>query len=124
VRGRGGRRRRRPQVEVSGRSVLVRLVVDDEHQLGHRARIKAEFDEHKFLDVDYRTMPMKRSQKAMSTRWDIIHASVNFFHGFHSEVENREDSGTNVVDLVRLFLPPVYIVSFNHDLIVFCTTFD
>jgi hypothetical protein len=36
------------------------------------ARIKAEFDERKFLDKDYHVMPMKRSQKAMSTRWAII----------------------------------------------------
>jgi hypothetical protein len=35
-------------------------------------RIKAEFDERKFVDKDYRMMPMKRSQKAMSTRWAII----------------------------------------------------
>jgi hypothetical protein len=66
-----------------------------------------EFDERKFLDKDYRTMPMKRRQKAMSTRWTTIHESVNMFHGFHLKLENRADSGTNAGDSVRLFLPPV-----------------
>jgi hypothetical protein len=36
------------------------------------ARIKAEFEERKYLDKEYATMPMKRSQKVMSTRWVII----------------------------------------------------
>jgi hypothetical protein len=44
------------------------------------ARIKTEFDERKFPDNDYHTMPMKRSQKATSTHWAIIRGSVNMFH--------------------------------------------
>jgi hypothetical protein len=32
------------------------------------ARIKAEFNERKQVNKDYRTMEMKRSQNAMSTR--------------------------------------------------------
>ncbi|KAK1697704.1 hypothetical protein QYE76_014401 [Lolium multiflorum] len=32
----------------------------------------------------------------MLTRWAIIQASVNMFHGFHSEVENRGDRGINI----------------------------
>jgi hypothetical protein len=44
------------------------------------ARINAEFDAPKFLDNDYHTMPMKRSQKATSTHWAIIRGSVNMFH--------------------------------------------
>jgi hypothetical protein len=35
-------------------------------------RIKAEFDERKYVDKEYTVMPMKRSQKAMLTRWAII----------------------------------------------------
>jgi hypothetical protein len=71
------------------------------------ARIKVEFDERRFVDKDYRMMPMKKIQKAMSMRWAIIQVSVNLFHGLHSELENRGDSGTNIGDLVCLFLPPV-----------------
>jgi hypothetical protein len=35
-------------------------------------RIKAEFDERKYVDKEYTVMPTKRSQKAMLTRWAII----------------------------------------------------
>jgi hypothetical protein len=57
------------------------------------AVIKAEFDERKYLEKDYRTMVMKRSQKAMTTRWAIIHAQENMFHVYHHELKNRADSG-------------------------------
>jgi hypothetical protein len=57
------------------------------------AVIKAEFDEHKYLEKDYMTMVMKRSQKAISTRWAIIHVQENMFHAYHHELENRADSG-------------------------------
>jgi hypothetical protein len=53
------------------------------------ARIKAEFDERKYVDKDYAMMPMKSSQKTMSTRWAIIQAQVNTFHGYHAELEAR-----------------------------------
>jgi hypothetical protein len=39
---------------------------------------------------------MKRSQKAMSTRWAIIQASVNMFHGYHHDLETIGDSGTDI----------------------------
>ena len=65
------------------------------------ATIKAEFDERKFLNKEYLTMVMKRSQKAMSTRWGIIQASVNMFHGYHVGLEDRADSGMNSADMVR-----------------------
>jgi tRNA C32,U32 (ribose-2'-O)-methylase TrmJ len=66
------------------------------------ARIKAEFDERKLVNKDYHKMTMKRSQKAMLTRWAFIQASVNMFHGFHNEVETRGDNDTNLSDVVRL----------------------
>jgi hypothetical protein len=40
----------------------------------------------------------------MSTRWAIIQASVNMFHGFHHEIETRGDSSIDVSGVVRLFL--------------------
>jgi hypothetical protein len=43
----------------------------------------------------------------MLTRWASIQTSVNMFHGHHTELENRADSGTNASDMVRLFLPQV-----------------
>jgi hypothetical protein len=63
-------------------------------------RIKAEFDERKYLDKKYVTMPMKRIQKAMSTCWAIIQAQVNASHGYHADLEARRDSGTSLIDLV------------------------
>jgi hypothetical protein len=71
------------------------------------ARTKEKFDERKFVDKDYRTMPMKRGQQAMSTRWAIIQASVIMFYGYHTELEKRADSGTNASDTIHIFLPPV-----------------
>ena len=68
------------------------------------ARIKAEFDERKLINNEYKKVTMKRSQKAMSTRWAIIQASVNSFHGYHHDLETRGDSGADVAQLVRLFL--------------------
>ncbi|KAK1607577.1 hypothetical protein QYE76_031250 [Lolium multiflorum] len=62
-------------------------------------RIKAEFDERKLINSDYQKVPMKRSQKAMSTRWAIIQASVNSFHGYHHDLETRGDSGADVAKL-------------------------
>nr|XP_051203983.1 uncharacterized protein LOC127317464 [Lolium perenne] len=63
------------------------------------ARIKAEFDERKLINSDYNKVTMKRSQKAMSTRWAIIQASVNSFHGYHHDLETRGDSGADVAKL-------------------------
>ncbi|KAK1684066.1 hypothetical protein QYE76_044914 [Lolium multiflorum] len=60
------------------------------------ARIKAEFDERKLINNDYNKVTMKRSQKAMSTRWAIIQASVNSFHGYHHDLVMRADSGADV----------------------------
>jgi hypothetical protein len=45
-------------------------------------------------------MVIKRSQKAISIRYAIIHVQVNTFHGYHSELENMLDSGTTPVDHV------------------------
>jgi hypothetical protein len=67
-------------------------------------RIKVEFDECKVVNKDYRTMTIKRSQKAMSKRWVIIQTSVNMFHGYHNEVETRGDGGADISDVVCLFL--------------------
>nr|XP_051190051.1 uncharacterized protein LOC127303349 [Lolium perenne] len=63
------------------------------------ARIKAEFDERKLINSDYRKVSMKRSQKAMSTRWAIIQASVNAFHGYHLDLETRGESGADAAKL-------------------------
>ncbi|KAK1665471.1 hypothetical protein QYE76_053630 [Lolium multiflorum] len=63
------------------------------------ARIKAEFDERKLINSDYNKVTMKRSQKAMSTRWAIIQASVNSFHGYHHDLVTRGDSGADVAQL-------------------------
>ncbi|KAK1646259.1 hypothetical protein QYE76_064064 [Lolium multiflorum] len=63
------------------------------------ARIKAEFDERKVINIDYNKVTMKRSQKAMSTRWAIIHASVKSFHGYHNDIVTRADSCTDVAQL-------------------------
>ncbi|XP_051188068.1 uncharacterized protein [Lolium perenne] len=64
------------------------------------ARIKAEFDERKLIKSDYNKVTMKRSQKAMSTRWAIIQASVSSFHGYHQELLSRAESGA---DLSQMF---------------------
>ncbi|KAK1693647.1 hypothetical protein QYE76_010344, partial [Lolium multiflorum] len=64
------------------------------------ARIKAEFDERKLINSDYNKVTIKRRQKAMSTPWVIIQASVNMFHGFHHEIETRGESG---VDISQMF---------------------
>jgi hypothetical protein len=69
------------------------------------ARIKAEFDERKLINSDYNKVTMKRSQKAMSTRWAIIQASVNSFHGYHQDLLTRAESGADLSQMVRLFLP-------------------
>jgi hypothetical protein len=56
-------------------------------------RIKKEFDERKLVDKDYKVMKMNRSQKAMGTRWRIIKKAVSLFHGYHSNIEGRPESG-------------------------------
>jgi hypothetical protein len=66
------------------------------------ARIKKEFDERKYLDKEYKTMVMKRSQKAMSTRWGNIQKDVNIFHGIHGKIEARPASGMNVELIVSV----------------------
>jgi uncharacterized protein YerC len=48
------------------------------------------------------TMVMKRSQQAMSTRWVVIQAQVNSFHGYHNEIEQRTDSSTTPIDQVYM----------------------
>jgi hypothetical protein len=68
------------------------------------ARIKAEFDERKLINSDYNKVTMKRSQKEMSTRWAIIQALVNMFHGYHHDLETIGHSGADISQLVRLFL--------------------
>jgi hypothetical protein len=66
------------------------------------ARIKKEFDERKYLDKEYKTMVMKRSQKAMSTRWGNIQKDVNVFHGIHGKIEARPASGMNAELMVSV----------------------
>jgi hypothetical protein len=74
----------------SWRTVSIDAIISANKKYGaYWARIKAEFDEHKYVDKDYAMMPMKRSQKTMSTRWAIIQAQVNDFHGYHAELEAR-----------------------------------
>jgi hypothetical protein len=36
----------------------------------------------------------------VDAHWAIIRTQVNIFHGYHVELEAREDSGTSPVDLV------------------------
>jgi hypothetical protein len=45
----------------------------------YSARMKAEFNERTFFDKDYRTMPMERSHKAVSTRWAMHHPGAGEF---------------------------------------------
>jgi hypothetical protein len=81
-------------------------IIDANQKYGkYWARIKAEFDERKLIKSDYNKVTMKRSQKAMSTRWAIIQASVNSFHGYHQELLTRAESGADLSQMVRLFLP-------------------
>ncbi|XP_051194162.2 uncharacterized protein [Lolium perenne] len=55
---------------------------------------------------------MKRSQKAMSTRWAIIQASVNSFHGYHQELLTRAESGA---DLSQMFDRAMEVYARNSD---------
>ncbi|XP_071676986.1 uncharacterized protein [Lolium perenne] len=76
------------------------------------ARINAEFDERKLINSEYKKVTMKRSQKAMSTRWAIIQASVNSFHGYHQELLTRAESGA---DLSQMFDRAMEVYARNSD---------
>jgi hypothetical protein len=70
--------------------VSIDMIVGANKKYGaYWARIKAELDESKYVDKEYAVILMKGSQKAMSTRWAIIHAHVNAFHGYHAKLEAR-----------------------------------
>jgi hypothetical protein len=76
----------------SWKIVSINAIIDTNKKYGaYWARIKAEFDERRYIDKDkeYAVMPIKRSQKAISTCWAIILVQVNAFQGYHPELEAR-----------------------------------
>jgi hypothetical protein len=64
------------------------IINTNQKYVAYLARIKGEFDECKYLDKDYATMVMKRSQKTIWMCWVIIQVQVNTFHGYHPKLEN------------------------------------
>ncbi|KAK1682011.1 hypothetical protein QYE76_042859 [Lolium multiflorum] len=49
----------------------------------------------------------------MSTRWAIIQASVNSFHGYHNDLETRGDSGADIAKLPHNICPNSYLLLSN-----------
>ncbi|XBI11489.1 hypothetical protein VPH35_138543 [Triticum aestivum] len=67
-------------------------------------RIKAEFDEPKFVDPYFKGVYMQRGAKAMANHWGLIQGACNKWHGIVEEVAARPESGANVEDqLLRMF---------------------
>jgi hypothetical protein len=62
--------------------------------------MKSEFDEHKVLNPECAMMQKKITQKAMSTRWEIIQ-HVNKFYGVLYNIRVRPESGSNVEGQVK-----------------------
>jgi hypothetical protein len=58
------------------------------------------FDERKLLDPDFNKVHMDRYESGMSHHWGIIQTACNKWHGIQKEIMDRQESGTNIGDLV------------------------
>jgi hypothetical protein len=63
-------------------------------------RVKVSFDERKLMDPTFNKMHMDRNPSGMSHHWGIIQKACNKWHGIQQEVMDRQESGTNIEDLV------------------------
>jgi hypothetical protein len=54
----------------------------------------------KLLDSAFNKVHMDHNPSRMARRWRIIQAACNKWHGIQQEITDRQESGTNIDDLV------------------------
>jgi hypothetical protein len=62
--------------------------------------VKVVFNEHELLNPVFKNVHMDRNPSGMSHCWGIIQAAYNKWHGIQQESMDRQESGTNIEDLV------------------------